>query len=58
MKNDFDNAAAEIHRGLKREIEKRPAGPHDPAQNSIDRSVKEQVISDLDGLIDKYTGKR
>jgi len=58
--SDFGKAVGEVFRGIRGEVMERPDPPADPNSprhgNAIDRSVREQVISDLDGLIKKHDG--
>jgi hypothetical protein len=57
-KSDFGKDVANVHRGLKERVDSMPTASNDPneprPEGSIDRSVKEQVVSDLDHLIDTY----
>jgi hypothetical protein len=54
-KSDFGKAVADVYRGLKEEIESRPVinKDEDNGKPYIDRSVKEQVISDIDRHIEE-----
>lgn len=62
----FGRAVAEVFRGIRETVDKHPTTKDTPAPNSsgpspLDPSVKEQVVSDIDKLIEKHdpgTGKQ
>ncbi len=50
----FDKEVADFHRELRKSVEGKEVNTSETdAPNGMDKSVKEQVISDLDGLIEK-----
>lgn len=52
--SDFNREVTDVHRELRKSVEEKAVNTSETdAPNGMDRSVKEQVISDLDGLIEK-----
>lgn len=59
-KSDFGRAVADEFRGIREAVEARPVKPPEgEAQpvGGIDRSVKEQVISDIDRAIEHHESR-
>jgi hypothetical protein len=61
-KSDFEEVVADVFRVYKKDFEGRPiigdTGTYDNSgKPPVDRSVREQVVSDFDRMIDKHTGK-
>lgn len=55
--HDFQKEVADVHRGLKKSVEGMPERTAEKHEG-IDRQVREQVISDLDGLIKDNESKK
>jgi hypothetical protein len=55
---DFGKEVGQVFRGIREGVEKAPVRDNNAKQaGSMDRSVKEQVLSDIDGLIKKHEGQ-
>ena len=58
-KSDFGRAVADIYRDLQKHVQSIPVNTPEASQsNGIDRSVKEQVIGDIDRMIDHHEGRK
>jgi hypothetical protein len=60
--SDYGKEVADIFRGIKQDFEKKPIADRSegktPQAGTVDPSVREQVISDIDHLIEKHEDRK